>query len=65
VQLRLVTGEGVRGIYIGKSSIMGSEEEVLLPENTRYAIHSVAVDPKTGKYIVEAVVLPTVEGKLE
>ena len=27
VQLRLVTGEGVRGIYIGKSSIMGAKRK--------------------------------------
>jgi hypothetical protein len=65
VQLRLVTSEGVRGLYIGKSSIMSEEEEVLLPENTRYAIHSVSEEPDTGRIIVEAVILPTVQGALE
>ena len=65
VQLRLVTSEGVRGLYIGKSSMMSEEEEVLLPENTRYAIHSVRDEPDSGRIIVEAVILPTVQGALE
>lgn len=65
VQLRLVTGEGVRGIYIGKSSILETEQELLLAENTRYAIKSVGDDPTTGKLVVEAIVLPTVQGTLE
>jgi hypothetical protein len=65
VQLRLVTAEGVRGLYIGKSSIMSEEEEVLLPENTRYAIHSVSEESDSGRIIVEAVILPTVQGALE
>ncbi len=65
VQLRLVTAEGVRGIYIGRSSEAVGEEEILLPENTRYAIHSVTEDPGTGKLIIEAMILPTVQGTLE
>jgi hypothetical protein len=65
VQLRLVTGEGVRGMYLGKSSILGGEQEVLLSENTRYAVKRVGQDPTTGKMFVEAVILPTVQGTLE
>jgi hypothetical protein len=65
VQFRLVTTEGVRGIYIARSTSHEEEEEVLLPENTRYAIHGVHDDPATGKLIVEAVILPTVAGTLE
>jgi hypothetical protein len=65
VQLRLVTAEGVRGIFIGGKSVIAEEQELLLPENTRYAIHSVSEEPNTGKLIIEAVILPTVQGMLE
>lgn len=64
VQLHLITAEGVKGIYIGKSLGLGGESELLMPENTRYAIRKVHVD-KYGQTIVEAVILPTVKGSLE
>lgn len=63
VQLRLVTAPGVKGIYIGAKLGLGSENEMVMPENSRYAINRVYQEG--SKTIVEAVVLPTVRGTLE
>lgn len=63
VMLKLITAPGVRGIYVGKSLGLGGEDEMMMPENTRYAIHRVYKDGH--KTIVEAVVLPTTKGSLE
>lgn len=63
VRFNLITAPGVKGIYVGKKLGLSGEDEMLLPENTRYAIHRIY--KKGEKTIVEAVILPTVRGFLE
>jgi len=63
VRLNLITAPGVRGIYVGKELGLKGENEMILPENTRYAIRRVY--KKGSKTIVEAVILPSILGQLE
>lgn len=78
VHFKLVVGPGVKGLYVGPGSLSSgyalsknsSEDEVILPPNTRLLVQSFKESPKGGdadgfgqgpQYIVEVLVLPTQE----
>jgi hypothetical protein len=63
VRLNLITAPGAKGVYVGSNVGLSGEREMIMAENSRYAIHRVY--KQGGTVIVEAVVLPTVKGSLE
>jgi predicted DNA-binding WGR domain protein/ADP-ribose pyrophosphatase YjhB (NUDIX family) len=64
VEMRMVTTPGVKGLWIGDTiAMVKTEKEVVMPENSRYAINRVYTE--NGRTIIEALVLPTVKGTLK
>jgi ADP-ribose pyrophosphatase YjhB (NUDIX family) len=71
VQYKMMAGEGVKGLYVGPGtgiSLNISENEIVLPPNTRMLIQKVTADTKYadadgfgggGLTVVEVLILPT------